>query len=56
MLDQALRSALRQPRNADGRHDSRRMRPFLEYLHDWIGEIGYYYDPRLLLRSPLLVG
>jgi hypothetical protein len=32
------------------------MRAFLEYLHDWIGEIGYYYDPRLLLRSPLLVG
>jgi hypothetical protein len=20
----------------------------------WIGESGYYYDPRLLLRSPLL--
>ena len=24
-----------------GRHDTRRMRPFLEYLHDWIGESGY---------------
>jgi hypothetical protein len=30
------------------------MRAFLEYLHDWIGESGYYYDPRLLLPSPLL--
>ena len=30
------------------------MRAFLEYLHDWIGESGHYYDPRLLLRSPLL--
>jgi hypothetical protein len=29
---------------------------FLEYFHGWIGESGYYYDPRLLLRSPLLVG
>ena len=29
------------------------MRAFLEYLHDWIGESGYYYDPRLL-PSPLL--
>jgi hypothetical protein len=32
------------------------MRAFLEYVHDWIGESGYYYDPRLLLRSPLLAG
>jgi hypothetical protein len=25
-----------------GRHGTRRMRAFLEYLHDWIGESGYY--------------
>ena len=31
------------------------MRAFLEYLHDWIGEkAASYYDPRLLLPSPLL--
>jgi hypothetical protein len=34
-----------------GRHTA-----FLEYIHDWIGDSGYYYDPRLLLRSPLLAG
>jgi hypothetical protein len=39
-----------------GRHHTRRHARLLEYLHDWIGESGYDYDPRLLLRSPLLAG
>jgi len=40
-----------------GRHDTRRhARPSSNT--SWIGESVYsnYYDPRLLLRSPLLVG
>ena len=32
------------------------MRAFLEYLHDWIGETGYYYYPRLLTVLAAAVG
>ena len=51
-----MRAALNKFKWREWAHHTRRHARLLEYLHDWIGESGYDYDPRLLLRSPLLVG